>query len=429
MDASSLRSRWLRAALIASAVLVMSAMPAAAHGHLIVGEKGVVANTDGDGANVRSEPELTANVQFVADEGTSVVVTGGPHESVGLTWYSVHVNGIDAWIVSDFLSAVASYSGSQVQVVGTDGHGLRLRSEPSLESTTLTVMPEGATVDVVGDEYTDGAGVTWANIAYGGQTGYAHRGYLAVVGESSEAAVEVSSEPEPVVEQVSTNGISAGGNAQVVDTNGDGLNVRHGAGYGHGVVTVAAEGDVMHVLDGPSVDGDGTNWWNVDYKGLHGWVHGGYVRVTDQPVTDAGSAAGAESSNGGGEVAGSGFGEQLVNTAMQYLGYPYVWGGTTPSGFDCTGFIYYIVNQVTGGGFPRAMEAQVNRGTWVPADQLQPGDLVFQQNTYQWGLSHGGIYIGNGQFIHAANPGSGVIISNMWDSYWGPRYYTARRIS
>jgi cell wall-associated NlpC family hydrolase len=223
---------------------------------------------------------------------------------------------------------------------------------------------------------------------------------------------------------------------QVVNTNGSGVNVRHGAGWGHSVATVAAEGDVMHVLDGPSVDGDGVNWWNVDYKGLNGWVHGGYLQGTDQGVTQAGTAVDASDSGEGGNEsensappAASGTGQQIANTAMQFLGYPYVWGGTTPAGFDCSGFMYYVVNQVIGGGFPRMLEGQVNRGVHVPADQLQPGDLVFQQNTYKWGLSHAGIYIGDGQFIHAANPGTGVVISNLWDSYWGQRYYTARRIS
>jgi cell wall-associated NlpC family hydrolase len=148
------------------------------------------------------------------------------------------------------------------------------------------------------------------------------------------------------------------------------------------------------------------------------------------PYVDASdSGEGGNESENSAPPAASGTGQQIANTAMQFLGYPYVWGGTTPAGFDCSGFMYYVVNQVVGGGFPRMLEGQVNRGVHVPADQLQQGDLVFQQNTYKWGLSHAGIYIGDGQFIHAANPGTGVVISNLWDSYWGQRYYTARRIS
>ncbi len=122
-------------------------------------------------------------------------------------------------------------------------------------------------------------------------------------------------------------------------------------------------------------------------------------------------------------------GEQIASTALKYLGTPYVWGGTSPSGFDCSGFVYYVMNQVLGNGsFPRSMGDQVLQGTPVDPNDLQPGDLVFQQNTYQWGLSHAGIYIGNGQFINAENESTGVAIADLWDNYWGPRFFTARRI-
>ncbi len=440
-----MRSRWLRSVLIATTAMVVLAIPAAAHEHLIVGEQAVVSNTDGDGLNIRSEPSLGSNVHFVASEGTPMSVTGGPEHTGDGAWYSVHINGTDAWAMSDYISRAPSSAGAQVQVVNTDGHGLRLRSDASLESETLTVIAEGATVEVVGAEVTDGSGTTWANIAYNGYTGFAHTGYLIVTDGNNQPAVSdadnqepeeqvAEPDPEPEPAMSNTNGVAAGGNAMIVDTNGHGLNIRHGAGYGHSVVTVAAEGDVLQVLDGPEVDGDGVNWWHVDYRGHSGWAHGGYLQGTDAPATEEGTGSGAASEPEGDQEqaqapANSPIGQQIVNEAMQYLGYPYVWGGTSPAGFDCSGFIFYVVNQVTGADFPRVMESQVNRGTYVPADQLQPGDLVFQQNTYRWGLSHAGIYIGNGQFIHASTPGSGVIISDLWDSYWGQRYYTARRIS
>ena len=452
MGASSLRSRFLRTALIASAIFVVFATPVAAIEHLVEGEKAEVSGTNGYGLNIRTEPSTSSDVHFVASEGTVMDVTSGPQESEGSTWYAVHVDGYDAWVMSDYVSGLESKAGDQVQVVKTNGHGLRLRADASSESDTLTVLPEGSAVDVVGDEVVDGAGTAWAHIEYNGTTGYSHRGYLAVVsvggGDANPAPSEpadneppanddhdqaANEEPEPEPEPAGTNGVAAGGNAEVVDTNGHGLNIRHGAGYGNSVVTVAAEGHVMQVLDGPQVDADGVNWWNVDYQGHSGWAHGGYLQGTDAEPTNQGSGSGQSSSNnndsGNSAPPASSVGEQIVNEAMQFLGYPYVWGGTTPSGFDCSGFLYYVINQVTGNGFPRAMEAQVNRGVYVPSDQLQPGDLVFQQNTYQWGLSHSGIYIGNGQFIHAATPGSGVVISNLWDSYWGQRYYTARRVS
>jgi cell wall-associated NlpC family hydrolase len=78
--------------------------------------------------------------------------------------------------------------------------------------------------------------------------------------------------------------------------------------------------------------------------------------------------------------------------------------------------------------FTRALEVQATSGKHVDPANLAPGDLVFFQNTYTWGLSHSGIYIGGGQFVHAGSERTGVTISNMWDDYWGSRYYTARRV-
>jgi cell wall-associated NlpC family hydrolase len=456
-------------------------IPAAASDFLVGGEKAAVSNTNGYGLNIRSAPTTSSDVHFVASEGTVMDIVSGPEEADGLSWYGVHVDGYEAWVMAQYLDGVASQAGDEVKVVKTNGHGLRLRTEPGAHGDTKTVIPEGTVLGVLGDEQTDDSGTTWAHVKYAGTEGYAHRSYLAVVSIAGQTSDEASAgdpvnedpgnsdapveaedppqssepepgndagqddttndepdqvqEPEPVDEPAEvpadTNGIVVGGNVEVYNTGGYGLNVRHGVGFGQSVVTVAAEGHVMQVLGGPEADRDGANWWNVDYRGHNGWVHGAYVRATNAEPTDAGSGSGQSSSgddDSSPPPSTSPVGQQIVNQAMRFLGYPYVWGGTTPAGFDCSGFLYYVVNQVAGNNYPRSLEAQVNRGTYVPSDQLQPGDLVFQQNTYQWGLSHAGIYIGNGQFIHASTPGSGVIISNLWDSYWGQRYYTARRI-
>ena len=113
----------------------------------------------------------------------------------------------------------------------------------------------------------------------------------------------------------------------------------------------------------------------------------------------------------------------VVGVAMQYLGTPYVWGGASPGGFDCSGFAMYVYAQV-GVSLPHNAAMQYNTvGTYVPRDQLQPGDLVFFD-----GLGHMGIYIGGGQFIHSPHTGDVVKISSLSDSWYAATYVGAKRV-
>jgi peptidoglycan endopeptidase LytE len=120
-------------------------------------------------------------------------------------------------------------------------------------------------------------------------------------------------------------------------------------------------------------------------------------------------------------------GANIVLNAMKYVGYRYVFGGTSPAGFDCSGFVYYIHNS-SGAPVGRGMWQQYNGGAHIPLSALQPGDTVFFANTYMPGLSHDGIYIGNGQFVHASDERTGVTISSMNSSYWAGHYVGATRL-
>jgi peptidoglycan DL-endopeptidase CwlO len=113
----------------------------------------------------------------------------------------------------------------------------------------------------------------------------------------------------------------------------------------------------------------------------------------------------------------------VVGIAMQFLGTPYQWGGSSPStGFDCSGFIMYVYAQL-GVSLPHNAAAQYGVGTPVSRSELQPGDLVFFA-----GLGHAGIYIGGGSFIHAPHTGDVVKISSLSESWYAATYVGARRI-
>jgi cell wall-associated NlpC family hydrolase len=296
-------------------------------------------------------------------------------------------------------------------VVNTDGDGLNLRDSPSLSGTILTGMPEGAQVEVLETGFT-GDDLDWAYLRYAGIEGYAAVTYLSNGNEPvAVPIVEPPIEQPPAEPAAPAAGLAVGDRAIISGTNGDGVNVRSGPGTGYEVVAGLTEGSNVPILGGPSPDADGANWFQVEAWGVTGWVHSDYLAEV-----------------GGAPVSGDAVGEAIAAEALKYLGAPYVWAGTNPNGFDCSGFTYFIMNWVLGNDFPRAIEDQLASGEYVHPNDLQPGDLVFFTDTYKPGLSHVGIYIGKGEFVNAGSEDDVVAISYMWDDYWGPRYLESRRI-
>ncbi len=114
---------------------------------------------------------------------------------------------------------------------------------------------------------------------------------------------------------------------------------------------------------------------------------------------------------------------QLTRSALKFLGVPYVFGGTSTSGFDCSGYVQHVFAML-GIRLPRTADAQFDAGHRVVGG-MQPGDLVFFQ-TYAPGPSHVGIYLGHGKFVHASSS-RGVMVSNLSDAYWAARFIGAKR--
>jgi len=123
---------------------------------------------------------------------------------------------------------------------------------------------------------------------------------------------------------------------------------------------------------------------------------------------------------------GSSLADEIVNTAMQYLGTRYVWGGTGPNGFDCSGFMVYLFSP-HGITLNRHSGDMARNGIYVPRNELMPADLVFFSNGGSR-ISHVGMYIGGGYFIHSSTTSTGVIISSMYTAFNVRNYVTARRV-
>lgn len=119
-------------------------------------------------------------------------------------------------------------------------------------------------------------------------------------------------------------------------------------------------------------------------------------------------------------------GGSLLSIAKKYIGTPYVFGGASPDGFDCSGLVFYALSQM-GYPAPRTAAGQYSMGRSVDRSDLAAGDLVFFENTYTSGISHVGIYAGGGQFLHAPNDGASVCYSSL-SGYWADHYCGARRL-
>lgn len=124
-----------------------------------------------------------------------------------------------------------------------------------------------------------------------------------------------------------------------------------------------------------------------------------------------------------------GHAQEVALRALSFIGVRYKWGGTSPdTGFDCSGLIRYVFNQVTGKSLPGNAKEISQVGESIDRTDLQPGDLVFF-NTLRRPFSHVGIYLGDSRFVHAPSRGGKVEIVDMTDRYWQTRYNGARRLA
>ena len=261
---------------------------------------------------------------------------------------------------------VPSFAANVGTVTSTDG--LNVRSEANTSSSVLTTLAHGTQVDVVS---TNGDG-TWHQITYNGVTGYVSGDYLQVT--KAKEYGQVTEGP---------------------------LNIRSAPSTGDAVVGSLTAGTVVELVE--TLDG----WYKID----QGYISADYVTKVDASV-----------------AAASGQGSQITQYALQYVGYPYVYGGSSPSGFDCSGFTSYVMKHF-GYSINRTASAQMDNGTSISKGSLQPGDLVFfNSGNSSKRATHVGIYIGGGEFVHASTSTTGVIISDLNSSWYSRTYVGARRL-
>ena len=301
------------------------------------------------------------------------------------------------------------------------GSKVRLRSEADTDSKIIDNATKGEVVVVISkhDE--------WYKVIFNLKEGYIHGDYV----------------------NVSTTANAELGYGKVTAS---AVKIRSGAGTSYSELSKAKRGEKLYIV------GMKDGWYRVIFEKTVGYVRSDYLELSEVPYENDASkntpkffkggkstgvsvSAGAlngttgsssdkesASSGTGSQDTGSVSGSQIVATAKKYLGTPYKWGGTTPSGFDCSGFVYYVLRS-NGIKASRTIATMYKQGTPVKKSELKPGDIVFFQGTYKSGLSHVGIYVGDGKFIHSPHSGEVVSYANLYSDYYVNHYYGACRMS
>ena len=301
----------------------------------------------------------------------------------------------------------ADSPGLKTGVAVITANSLRLRTSPSTASTTLAYAGKNEVVVLLGRSG------DWYRVLFNLQEGYMHSNYLTA---STVENVEL--------------GYGKVNYAKV--------NMRTGPGTSYSRLGQSSKNDLCYII------GINKQWYKVIWNDQICYIRSDYLNLIEYPYENkasvksplffrngksTGTAVSAtvlkNSSNyiHGNETSKA---DAIISTAKKYIGVPYVWGGTSPSGFDCSGLVQYVFRQ-HGIQLNRTTKTQYQHGSYVAKSNLQPGDLVFFQNTYTTGISHVGIYIGSGDFIHASSS-KGVMISSLSNSYWSSHYYGARRV-
>lgn len=190
---------------------------------------------------------------------------------------------------------------------------------------------------------------------------------------------------------------------------GSGVNLRESASLTAKILTVVTLGNLV------AVEGRDCDWVRVKLgNGLEGWVYQKYI-TTDAETIESRERFFAKAG-------------KITGCALRYLGYKYRYGGASPRGFDCSGFTMYIYAQF-GWRLPHCAADQMGLGVAVNKADLLPGDLVFFKTLNSHKINHVGIYLGNGDFIHAASGSGAIKVSSMDDGYYKYKYYCARRLA
>jgi len=423
--------------------------------------------------NLREAQSTSSKVLDQILKGANVIIVDNSDN-----WYKVQYNNKTGWLFKDYVSvkedksseksvsASSAESNQTKDKTGTvNASKLNVRKTPDTSAEVLGQVPDGSKVTIV-----DSSG-EWYKVVYSNLTGWVSGKYISIVKQSTPEKVVKASLPTQPILQTDTKPAASPvtpvqpetspklpedktliadktlqQNSQTIEDktlaavsipataaketgiiSASALNIREGAGTQYKQVGQLSKGQRVEIKS--RKDG----WYQiVAADGTTGWAHGNYVSVTnviasradelvDKTLVVPEDASKQKDSN---------LRSDIVQYAKKYLGVKYVYGGSSPKGFDCSGFVCYVFNN-----FDKKLERvaadQSKQGKKISKSELKPGDLVFfDTNGNHNYVNHSGIYIGDGKFIHASSGSSNkkVVISDLTSGFYNESYMTARRI-
>lgn len=356
---------------------------------------GATGEIDGNAVRLRKEPSTDSKIIMLLEKGKKVEVLSKEND-----WYKIKVSQSTGYVSESLIKnvsedvavavsvtpeatapvvtpAVTSDNNSEVKILAVTGSTVNLRKEPSTESSILGKVVEGD--NLVSEGLTEDGG--WYKVKFGDIEGYIYKDYITedinkILGEGKvNSGVNFRKEPSTEAEIITT---------------------------------IPADSDI-------TILGTESDWYKILYNDQEGWIVARCVdRVTSTSRSGTNSVA-----------------KKVVELAKQQLGKKYVWGGNGPNTFDCSGLTKYVYGKV-GVTLERVSYNQATQGIKVDKSKLQIGDLVFfsgiNASSSSTKVSHVGIYIGNGEFLHAANSSRGVVIDELNSDYYKKHFVTARRV-
>ncbi|MGH1285875.1 SH3 domain-containing protein [Bacillus toyonensis] len=354
---------------------------------------------------VRTGPSTSHTTVASITKGQVVQVVGEVQD-----WFKINYAGQAAYISKDYVTKGGSNENSSqgnnqnnnqnnnvtVQTGGTyvvNATSLRVRTGPAAYHSVIGGVLNGTTLNVVGSEG------SWFKVNYQGKTGFVSGEFVKFV-KGGTATPEQPKQPEKPNQ-------GAIGDYYI---NASALNVRSGEGTNYRIIGALSQGQKVQVIS------ENSGWSKINYNGQNGYIGTRFLSKTpvggavDKPNNNNNN----QNNNNNNTGNNSGDTSSLLAYAKSMQGVPYVWGGTSANGVDCSGYIYHVFKK-----FGHNISRQSVAGYWSSLPKTsspQPGDLIYFQNTYKAGPSHMGIYLGGGSFIQSGD--KGVAIASLSNSYW-----------